>query len=411
MIKAHKQTQSDFKGAKKTNLVDFRDYLSEAMRGERFAYLPAVAAWQAEEAFDETVFVAAHESGPGAYYGQLFVPDKPIMQADGQTQTAALFAADVLGMALQEREHFFVSIEIELKVSERSAAQSFVDRNGRGTKKNKNLVANYNTVDGLPTLRANAVKGTIFDGRLHDGKNSGTGENSTENIIDLSTLEQLCLMVVGGGGSLKAEHIKGYHVEALTPFVHDFHEMLDRVFGSEWPRKIEEGEDPYRRVYVHGWPFALKAIAQAYFESRQKEIAPFYEAIRVPDVQDATEETQESYHKRVDEKKAALAKEPEPPVSAAEVEVPVSAAVLEDRLSKIDWRRTRTHWMSITGYPTTQAGKAKTKKLADGSAVVVGNAPNTKVAISAVKNKLLSDSWTELTGKEDFPVPTDTGNG
>ena len=46
MMKAHLQTQSDFKGAKKGNLADFRDYMVEAMLGHRIAYLPPVAAWQ-----------------------------------------------------------------------------------------------------------------------------------------------------------------------------------------------------------------------------------------------------------------------------------------------------------------------------------------------------------------------------
>lgn len=395
MVEAHTQTQSDFKGAKKTNLGDFKNYLAESMRGERVAYLPTIAAWQSHKVFDETVFVALHESSPGVYYGLMLLPDKPIMQADGQTQTGALFAVNATGLAQQERDHFYVSLEIELNVTPKSAAQSFVDRNGRGTKKNKNLVANYNTVEGLPTLREQAVEGTIFEGRLHDGRNTGTGETATENIIDLSTLEQLCLNVVSGGKS-KPEHIKAYHVKSLAPFAHDFLVMLDRVFGPFWPAKTADGGDPYRRVYVHGWPFALKAISLAYFETREKEIAPYYEAIKVQDQHDASEETEKTYLDRVAERQAERASAPEPEVSAAE---------LEKRLKTIDWRRYRKHWVDITGHPVTDKGDAKTKKLGDGTEVVNGNAPNTAVVISVVKNKILSKSWKDLCGTVDFPLP------
>ncbi len=41
MTEAHKQTQSDFKGAKKSNLVDFKNYLMEGVRGERGCVPPA----------------------------------------------------------------------------------------------------------------------------------------------------------------------------------------------------------------------------------------------------------------------------------------------------------------------------------------------------------------------------------
>lgn len=402
MKKAHEQTQSDFKGAKKTNLTDFRNYMVESIEGERIAYLPPVAAWQSEKVFDETVFVAAHEPVPGAaYYGQLYLPDKPIMQSDGQTQTAAAFAADAHALALQERDRFYLTMEIELNVSEKSAAQSFVDRNGRGTKKNKNLVAVYNTVDGLPTLRAAAIEGTVFADRYHDGRNSGTGESATENIIDLSTLEQLCLNVISGGNA-KAEHIKGYHVASFTPFVNDFFKMLDRVFGEKaWPKKTPDGGNPYRRLYVHGWPFALKAIALAYYESRINEIAPFYEAIKVQNSVDPVAETEATYLERV-EKKRENWKDKEPSVTAD---------VLEDRLSKVDWRRTRQHWIDMTGYPVTAEGKPKTKKLADNTEVVVGNAPNTAAAISVVKNTLLSDAWEVLTKQDDFKWKKSDGDG
>src|SRR5205085_12430787 len=40
MLKAHEQTQQDFKGAKKENLANFKQYNVEAIREERVAYLP-----------------------------------------------------------------------------------------------------------------------------------------------------------------------------------------------------------------------------------------------------------------------------------------------------------------------------------------------------------------------------------
>ena len=42
------------------------------------------------------------------------------------------------------------------------------------------------------------------------------------------------------------------------------------------------------------------------------------------------------------------------------------------------------------------------KKLADGTEVVVGNAPNTAAVISAVKTKLMSGSWNDLTNGTDW---------
>ena len=41
-------------------------------------------------------------------------------------------------------------------------------------------MADLNKVAGLPTLRQAAIAGTIFEGRLHDGRNSGTGETAGE---------------------------------------------------------------------------------------------------------------------------------------------------------------------------------------------------------------------------------------
>jgi hypothetical protein len=182
MKEAHEETQSDFKNAKARNLEDFAAYNLEAISGERVAYLPAIAGWQSREVFPDTVFVAFDERNPLCLYGVLYLPKKPVMQSDGQTQTAALFATAVSGMAIKTGalDTFGVTLEIELDVEPRDAAQSFADRNGRGSKKNKNLVSRFDTAAGISLLREEAVKGTVFENRLADGRTTGTGETQTK---------------------------------------------------------------------------------------------------------------------------------------------------------------------------------------------------------------------------------------
>src|ERR1700730_795928 len=92
MSEAHKQTQSDFQGQKDRNKYNFRDYLIEGVDGSRIPYLPVISGWQTKIAMDKTVFVTFDEEDPDAMYGFLYLPKLPVMQADGQTQTAALFA-------------------------------------------------------------------------------------------------------------------------------------------------------------------------------------------------------------------------------------------------------------------------------------------------------------------------------
>jgi hypothetical protein len=118
MKDAHDQTQQDFRGAKKDNLTNYRNYLVEAIRGDRVAYLPPVSGWQSHATFDDTIFVAVDESNPAALYGVLYLPKKPIMQSDGQTQTAALFQAAASGVAIKQGalDNFGVTMEIELNV-------------------------------------------------------------------------------------------------------------------------------------------------------------------------------------------------------------------------------------------------------------------------------------------------------
>lgn len=56
------------------------------------------------------------------------------IQADGQTQTAAIFALHGTKDAIKKGalERYRVTLEIELNVDERQAGQSLADRNGRG---------------------------------------------------------------------------------------------------------------------------------------------------------------------------------------------------------------------------------------------------------------------------------------
>jgi hypothetical protein len=401
MKKAHEQTQSDFKGAKKANTGDFKQYIIEAFNGERVAYLPTVAGWQSTKVFGDTIFVAFDEPRDGVLYGDLYLPKKPVMQADGQTQTAALFQAAVTELAVSGGmlDDFLVTLEIELNVQPDAAGQSFADRNGRGTKKNKNLVAGLDLASALSTLRNQAVKGTVFEHRLATGRSTGTSETATENIVDLSTLEQMLLNVISHG-TKKPEHIKHHHVKAFLPYAKDFLKMLDGVFGSYWPKETPDGSDPYRRLYVHGWPFALKAIALAYHQARVDQLGPLADAIAEPKDREMTVvDTEKDFLERAKEKlKEAKTKDVNPYVAQ------LSPDKLKDRLSKIDWHRQRKHWVVITSVAVDQDGAKKTRTLKDGSVVVQPLAPNTKAVISAVEKKILSKGWKDLCSKQDAPL-------
>ena len=356
--------------------------------------MPTVAGWQSHTVFDETVFVSVHESSPGVLYGLMFLPDKPIMQSDGQTQTGALFALNAMGLAHAERDHLFTTLEIELNVDPKAAAQSFVDRNGRGTKKNKNLVAAYNTIAGLPTLRNAAVAGNHLRGpapqrsqqrdRRDRDREHHRPEHPRADVPERDERRQP-----------QARARQGYHVSTFSPILNDFFCMLDRCFGADWPAKTPEGGDPYRRVYVHGWPFAFKAIALAYFEARENEIAPLWRAIKIQDAHDTTVENEKTYKARLAETLNAW----EPKTTAVDVEG------LEKRLKAMDWHRWRQHWVDIAGFPVDEDGNPRIKTLADGTTVIATSAPNTATVISKVKNKILSPAWKDLTKKMDAPCP------
>jgi DNA-sulfur modification-associated len=397
MNNAHDQTQQDFKGAKKDNLANYKQYLIEAIRGDRVAYLPPVTGWQSPATFDDTIFVALDESNPAALYGVLYLPKKPIMQADGQTQTAALFQAAGTGLAIKSGalDTFGVTMEVELNVGIQAAGQSFADRNGRGSKKNKNLVAQLDNSSALAQLRFKAVQGTVFEGRLADGRTGGASETATKNIVDLSTLDQMLLQVISRG-TKKAEHIKHYHVEHLLPYCREFIELLDSTFASQWADPTPKNSEPYRRLYVHGWAFALKAMAMAFHDCHRDKIAALAQPIgtAVEGEHATTQEAEAAYLAAI---QAQNADAPESVLDPHEY---------ASRLQQIDWHRYRQHWIGITGSKIDRkTGEKKTRDIKDGKGgvlrIVEGKAENTAATIGNVAAKILSPAWTELKSTED----------
>lgn len=397
MMEAHSQTQQDFKGAKKENLANFKQYLVEAVRGDRSAYLPPVSGWQSSEVFADTIFVALDETNPMALYGFLYLPKKPVMQSDGQTQTAALFQVAATGVAIKSGalDNFGTTLEIELNVDSVSAGQSFADRNGRGSKKNKNLVARMDSSSALARLRSQAITGTIFEGRLADGRSGGATETATTNIVDLSTLDQMLLNVISRGHK-KPEQIKHYHVDLLLPYCREFILMLEKIFGPSWLDPTPKDSEPYRRLYIHGWAFALKAIAIAYHDSRRDLIDPISAPIG--------SEVRDEHATAADAKADYLTKVEAGKINAPEALLPFDE--LAYRLSRIDWHRYRKHWMEITGFKVDKEGNKKTRTIKDGTpggvmVIVEGKAENTATTINSVANRILADNWNDLSSSED----------
>jgi DNA-sulfur modification-associated len=396
MNEAHEQTQQDFKGAKKENLANFKQYILEAMQNDRTAYLPPISGWQSSTEFADTIFVAFDENNDKALYGYLYLPKKPVMQSDGQTQTAALFQASRTGRAIKEgaRDTFCVALEIELNVTTAQAGQSFADRNGRGSKKNKNLVVQLDRSSALAQLRTRSLEGTIFEKRLADGRTGGATETATGVIVDLSTMEQMLLNVISRN-TRKPEHIKHYHVDAFLRYCREFVLMLQDVFGSDWQTVTPKDSEPFRRIYVHGWPFVLKALALAFHDCNKDKLGPLAAAI----ASNAREE-----HATVAEAEAAFREK----VAAAAPETPrLPVADLKNRLREIDWHRYRKHWVDITGYKVDSQGKKKKRVIKDPTAsggrreVVEGKAENTAATINSVLNKILSDRWKDLCSDVD----------
>lgn len=393
MQQMHERTQSDFKGQKEANKRDFIEYLIEGIRGERPLFLPTISGWQSSEVFEKTVFFCLEEdpqNSPNVLYGIVFLPKAPIMQADGQTQTAALFGVAKSKDAIDAGalKNLMVTLEIELNVEVRSAAQSFADRNGRGSKKNKNLVISFDTSSALSELRVLAVTGTVFEDRIASGKNSPTSEKATDYIVDLSTVEQMLLFVISDG-RLKSEHFKRMHVSVFLPYAQEFFKLLSDSFGVHWAKKTPQGSDPFRKLYVHGWPFALKALAVAYHRARLDKLGPLHAAIGA---KDAGKTVEEAFKDKI-------------AVEQQRVGVYVPAITydeLKSRLQKIDWLRYRKHWVALTSAKLGKDGKPKKTKLVSvGGERVLGQAQNTATIIASVAAKILSNSWSDLTSNED----------
>jgi len=392
MSQAHVLTQSDFKGQKSANKEMFKNYILEGVYGTRPLFLPVISGWQSKSVFDKTIFVAFDEEENDAMYGLLYLPKSPVMQSDGQTQTAALFAvADSKDASAKNAlQRLRLTLEIELNVNERKAGQSFADRNGRGSKKNRNLVIGLNTAEPISDLRIRAAQETIFEKRIADGRSTGTTETATRNIVDLSTMEQMLLAALTNN-RYKPEQLKHFHIDRLLPYAREFLQMLEELFGEQWAIATPPKQDPFRKLYIHGWPFALKGIALAYYEARIDKLGPIAAAISM---KDAGKTQEEVFEEGVESETTYWDKAPK-----------ITFDELKDRLGKVDWLRYRKHWTDITGYKVTKEGKKKTFKLkSTGEEKVVGQAQNTAGSINLVKNKILSPNWDGLTLKEDEKV-------
>ncbi|MGK8559543.1 hypothetical protein [Nocardia gipuzkoensis] len=389
---AHEQTQQDFKGAKRDNLATFKQYIVEAIRGDRVAYLPTVSGWQPPSAFDDTIFVALDESIPRMLYGWLFLPKRPVLQSDGQTQTAALFQAFTTGNAENTgaRDTFGTTLEIELNVPAFRAKQSFADRNGRGSKKNKNLVAQMDSSSALAQLRARAVEGTIFDGRLGDGRSGGATVTATKTIVDLSTMDQMLLAVISRS-TAKPHYIKSFHVEHFEPYCREFLLLLEEMFGDKWV-STSRGSDSYRRLYVHGWPFVLKALATVYHDVRIDVLGPLSAPIGPSSSSKDDHTSKEEAHQAYLD-------------ATQQIESKPSSLTMEDfkeRLRAIDWYRHRQHWIAITGAAVDKnTGRTKTRQIIDATGekitVVEAKAQNTASVIADVVRKIEGQHWRDLT--------------
>jgi hypothetical protein len=395
MREAHERTQSDFKGQKQANTRDFTNYILEGIQGNRVLYLPTITAWQSKKVFDKTIFVAFDETDPNAMYGLIYLPKAPIMQADGQTQTAAIFqtAKTIDAIAAGALESLILTLEIELNLVERQAGQSFADRNGRGSKKNKNLVINLDSSSPLSSLRVQAIEGTVFEFRLADGRTTGTTETATKHIVDLSTMEQMLLNVIAKGNR-KPEHFKHHYVKQFLPYCQEFLELLSDLFSSSWAEVTPEGKAPFRQLYVHGWPFCLKALALAYYQSRIDILGPLSAAIGTENEdKDASKTLEEKYMSQVEKKRGEFTEKPV-----------ITFEEFKKRLEKIDWHRHRKHWIALTGYKLDKGVKKTITLKGSDIKVVAAQAQNTAAVIGAVCDKILSDSWQDLCSDENEPL-------
>jgi uncharacterized protein (TIGR03435 family) len=106
------------------------------------------------------------------------------------------------------------------------------------------------------------VQKSDFESSLPHGRSTSTSETATKFIVDLSTMEQMLTGVITDGKA-NPESFKHFHIEHFAKYSRELIELLDSLFGSTWVEKSPTNQDPFRRLYVHGWPFDLKAIASA----------------------------------------------------------------------------------------------------------------------------------------------------
>lgn len=171
------------------------------------------------------------------------------------------------------------------------------------------------------------MAGTVFEARLAHGRSTSTTETATKYIVDLSTIEQM-LMTAIADGKHKPESFKPFHVEHFLKYCREFIELLDSLFAKDWIEKTPPNQDPFRRLYIHGWPFALKAIAAAYHRSRIDEIGPLAAAMGAR--RDAGKTFSEAFLDELALQRAGWQKKPTVPLDK-----------LKARLEQIDWLRYR----------------------------------------------------------------------
>lgn len=181
---------------------------------------------------------------------------------------------------------------------------------------------------------------------------------------------------------------------------------LERVFGkTAWPKHTPPDSDPYRRIYMHGWSFMFKALANTYHRTRIAELGPLADALRKSGPIDDDPDTETAWKARAAELPAEDAR-----VEAKDrkYEPPIDPTELENRLKKTDWIRHRKHWVEITGYTRDpDTGAPKTKTLASGEIVITSKAPVQQEVIRGVEGKILGPNWTGLTKHDNFVIPTE----
>jgi hypothetical protein len=203
-------------------------------------------------------------------------------------------------------------------------------------------------------------------------------------------MEQMLLNAISNG-RYKPEQFKHFHIEEFKPYAREFIMLLDELFAKDWLETTPKNQDTFRRLYVHGWPFALKAIALAYYESRIDELGPRSAAIAV---KDPSKPLEQAFRDQLAIELQDWEKKPDVPFDE-----------LKRRLQGIDWLRYREHWINLAGAKIGKDGKSKTFKLkSSGEEKVMGQAQNTATVISSVKAKILSNRWEDLTKKVDAKV-------